>query len=67
MGELYHKDAIVFDNMQFELAAQLSYQLAALGNFLGSNLTNDFYNGLIPLEPLIASDLQAGYAVTGEF
>ncbi len=67
MGALYRDNVTIFDNMPFELAATLAHQLAEIGDTLGINLTNDFYNGLTPWDPLIASNLQEGYAVTGEF
>ncbi len=66
IGALYQENYTIFNSMPFELAAQSASQLASISNTLGIDLKNDFYNGLTPWAPLIGSNQQEAYAVTGE-
>lgn len=58
IGGLYHEDAVLFDNMPFELAVQSIDDRATNSDTVGMSLKNDFYNGLIPWAPLIDTNLE---------
>ena len=66
IGALYHEDAILFDNMLFELAATSACEHANFGDAVWQPLRDPLSNGLSPWAPLIARHFQAGSAVTGE-
>lgn len=60
IGAIYEQDAIVFDNMAFEAAAD-----DAARDLIGDVDQARYYNGLQPWAPTIGTNL-AGHAVTGE-
>ena len=66
IGALYHEDAVLFDNMPFELAATSVCEHANFGDAVWQPLRDPLSNGLSPWAPLIARHFQAGSAVTGE-
>ncbi|MCA9462544.1 MAG: hypothetical protein KC590_10470 [Nitrospira sp.] len=66
IGALYHEDAVLFDNMPFELAATSVCEHANFGDAVWQPLRDPLSNGLGPWAPLIARHFQAGSAVTGE-
>ncbi|MDR4487071.1 MAG: hypothetical protein R3B83_06045 [Nitrospirales bacterium] len=66
IGALYHEDAVLFDNMLFELAATSACEHANFGDAVWQPLRDPLSNGLSPWAPLIARHFQAGSAVTGE-
>ena len=71
IGGIYNQEAVLFDNMPFELATFDAFQRAATwlpspGDLVAKLLWEDFYNELEPWAPTIPGNIK-GYTVPGEF